>query len=76
MYCYCGVLIGVVVSSRPQWILLHIGEERFGFLNVYAPNTASNRDEFWTTIEASLLADHECERGPQHVGGSKGQTKW
>ena len=37
---------GIVVPRRAQWVIMGIGEDRIGFLNVYAPNVASGRAEF------------------------------
>ena len=55
---------GIVVPRRAQWIILHIGEDRIGFLNVYAPNVANGRAEFWTLLGDSLpTADHWCVGG-------------
>ena len=55
---------GIIVPGRAQWIIMRVGEDRIGFLNVYAPNVAGGRAEFWTTIGNSLPAvDHWCGRG-------------
>lgn len=43
---------------------MRFSEQRVDFLNVYVPNVASGRDEFWTMIETSLPAtDHLCVGG-------------
>ena len=55
---------GVVVPGRAQWMLLQQGQLRIGVLNVYAPNHASARVEFWTQIVESLPpADGWCVGG-------------
>ena len=32
---------GTIVPGHAQWVMLQVGEDRVGFLNVYAPNSAS-----------------------------------
>lgn len=40
--------IGIILLGGAQWIILCIGPDKVGFLNVYAPNVAGGRAEFWT----------------------------
>eukprot|EP00250_Pteridium_aquilinum_P022375 c25362_g1_i1 orf=3-2321(-) len=55
---------GTIVPGRAQWVMLRVGEDRVGFLNVYAPNSASGRTVFWDTIVDALpQADHWCVGG-------------
>lgn len=55
---------GVIVPGRAQWLSLQMQGEVVGFLNVYAPNVASARAEFWSQI-ADALPDvsHWCVGG-------------
>ena len=70
---------GIVVPGRAQWLLLQWGQQRLGMLNVYAPNHASARADFWSAIALGLpAADAWCvggdfnmlERAEDRRGGS------
>ena len=55
---------GIIVPGRAQWVILQLGSDRWGFLDVYAPNHASVRADFWSQIaEALPLADAWCLGG-------------
>ena len=54
----------VVVSGRAQFITLQYHDALVGFLNVYAPNQASARAEFWVRLATSLPSvDSWCVGG-------------
>ena len=55
---------GIVIPGRAQWMLLQWGEIRLGFLNLYAPNQASARADFWDQIVDALPeTEHWCVGG-------------
>lgn len=52
------------MPDKAHWVILPLGEDRVGFLNVYAPNSASKGTMFWTDIVETLpMADHWCVGG-------------
>ncbi|RYA44468.1 hypothetical protein DD606_25175 [Enterobacter cloacae complex sp. GF14B] len=55
---------GIIVPGRAQWITMQVQGGLVGFLNIYAPNVASARAEFWSQIVESLpQAEHWCIGG-------------
>ena len=48
-------------GGRAQFIVLKILEKKVGFLNVYAPNSATRRAQFWCQLWNDLpVMDHWC----------------
>ena len=45
---------GIIVQGRAQWITLQWRQVRVGLLNIYAPNHASARAQFWDQILGAL----------------------
>ena len=41
---------GVIMPSRVQWVLLLIGGQKIGYLNVYAPNLRSHCTLLWKEL--------------------------
>ena len=45
----------IAVPDKAHWVILPlVGENCVGFLNVYAPNSASKGTMFWTDIVETL----------------------
>ena len=54
----------IIVPSRAQYVTMRFCGEHIGVLNVYAPNQASARAEFWAQIADALPAvEHWCVGG-------------
>ena len=54
----------IIVPGRAQYVTLRMHGEHVGVLNVYAPNHASARADFWTQITDALPeVDHWCVGG-------------
>ena len=52
---------GFLQGGRAQFIVLKILEKKVGFLNVYAPNSATGRAQFWCQLWNDLpVMDHWC----------------
>ena len=45
---------GFLIRGRAQFIILNIHNENIGFLNVYAPNKANKRKQFWDRLADSI----------------------
>ena len=69
----------VVVPGRAQFVTMQYHDALVGFLNVYAPNHASARAEFWAHLVAALPSvDSWCiggdfnmlESPEDRIGGS------
>ena len=70
----------IIVPGRAQYVTMRFCGEHIGVLNVYAPNQASARAEFWAQIADALPAvEHWCVEGDfnmledplDRVGGSQ-----
>ena len=55
---------GVLHGGRAQYMLILISGKLIGFLNIYAPNSASGRIRFWNMLLQDLpMAQHWCMCG-------------
>ena len=49
---------GTVMNKRAQFLIIKIGSQKVGLMNIYAPNSASARASFWLSlVEYAGLAD-------------------
>ena len=54
----------VIVPGRAQYVVIHERQTTWGYLNIYAPNHASARKQFWCDIAAAVpQVDHWCMAG-------------
>ena len=58
----------IVVPGRAQFVTKQYHDDLIGILNVYAPNHASARAEFWARLAAALLSvDSWCVGGDFNI---------
>jgi hypothetical protein len=59
---------GVIVQGRAQYVLLQIGNDCVGCLNVYAPNSEQDKKTFWEIINNGIpTTDCWCTRDDFNV---------